>query len=287
MRVRQVMHVIFQEDINAILSHRYDQGADLWTTPDHKLLKGAPFTTLECATYLIELGMSQNDEIIKQLAELIFSVWKDDGRFRISPNGGLYPCQSALAWQVLCRMGYASDERLIRTCTYFLNTQEDDGGWICKKYSFGKGEETMFSTPYTTLLVLDALRFYDIDSLVVNRAVDFLLNHWKIKRPISPCHYGIGTLFMQVEYPFRGYNIFYYVYILSFYETAIKDSRFKEAFEALSSTLQDGKIVVQRVVPKLAKLSFCQKGKISELATKHYLEIVENLKGDRKNEASI
>ena len=33
---------------------------------------------------------------------------------------------------------------------------------------------------------------------------------------------------------------------LSFYETAIKDSRFKEAFEALSSTLQDGKIVVQR-----------------------------------------
>ena len=48
---------------------------------------------------------------------------------------------------------------------------------------------------------------------------------------------------------------------LSFYETAIKDSRFKEAFEALSSTLQDGKIVVQRVVPKLAKLSFCQKVK--------------------------
>ena len=79
MRVRQVVHVIFQEDINTILSHRYDQGADLWTTPDHKLLKGAPFTTLECATYLIELGMSQNDEIIRQLAELIFSVWKEDG----------------------------------------------------------------------------------------------------------------------------------------------------------------------------------------------------------------
>jgi hypothetical protein len=45
---------------------------------------------------------------------------------------------------------------------------------------------------------------------LLDRAVDFLLEHWTIRKPIGPCHYGIGTLFMQVEYPFRNYNLFIY-----------------------------------------------------------------------------
>jgi hypothetical protein len=87
----------------------------------------------------------------------------------------------------------------------------------------------------------------------------------------------MGTLFMQVEYPFRNYNLFQYVYVLSFYKRAKKDSRFLEAFEALKSKTVDGQVVVERVVPKLAKLSFCRKGAPSILATKRYHEILENL----------
>lgn len=34
-----------QYDIEQIIAHRYDNGGDLWATPDKKLLKGAPFTT--------------------------------------------------------------------------------------------------------------------------------------------------------------------------------------------------------------------------------------------------
>ena len=82
---------------------------------------------------------------------------------------------------------------------------------------------------------------------------------------------------MQVEYPFRNYNLFVYVYVLSFYNRAKKDKRFLEAFNILKSKLIDGQIVVERVVPKLAGLSFCKKGEPSELASKRYREIVENL----------
>jgi hypothetical protein len=39
----------------------------------------------------------------------------------------------------------------------------------------------------------------------------------------------------------------------------------------------NGQIVVERVVPKLAKLSFCKKGEPSTLATKRYHEILKNL----------
>ena len=33
----------YLSDVAAILSHRHDNGADLWATPDNKLLKGSPF----------------------------------------------------------------------------------------------------------------------------------------------------------------------------------------------------------------------------------------------------
>ena len=34
---------------------------------------------------------------------------------------------------------------------------------------------------------------------------------------------------MQVEYPMRGYGLFYYVYVLSFYARARSDERFQAA----------------------------------------------------------
>ena len=42
------------EDIQAILDRRYDQGWDYWTTEDRRLGKGAPFSCLESAEYLLE-----------------------------------------------------------------------------------------------------------------------------------------------------------------------------------------------------------------------------------------
>jgi hypothetical protein len=50
-----------------------------------------------------------------------------------------------------------------------------------------------------------------------------------------------------------------------------------EAFNALQSKLVNGQLVVERVVPKLAKLNFCKKGAPSELATLKYQEILKNL----------
>jgi hypothetical protein len=224
--------------------------------------------------------MSPDDPILKAAAELIFSTWREDGRFRVYPKGSIYPCQTTIAADVLCHMGYTKDERLQKTFRHLLDTQYQDGGWRCNKFFFGHGEETEYSNPLPTLNALSAFRFsnYLGNEPALDRAVEFLLQHWVIRKPIGPCHYGIGTLFMKVEYPFRGYNLFKYVYVLSFYNYAKNDSRFLEAFEALKSKTVNGQIVVERVVPKLAKLSFCQIGKPSVLATKRYNEILENLK---------
>lgn len=273
------MNPLYEKDIEELLSHRFDQGSDDWMGEHHNLLKGAPFSTLDCIGYLVELGMNATDSLCEELAKRLLEVQKPDGRFKIYPSGGIYPCHTALAFQALCAMGYAKDPRLAITIQHFLSTQQEDGGWKCHKYSFGKGPETEYSTPLTTLNVVDAFRYVNCETYepAMNRAVEFLLQHWDIKQPISPCHYGIGTLFHKVEYPFRGYNLFYYVYVLSFYAYARRDRRFLEAYQILSDKLVDGQVIVERVVPKLAKLSFCEKGKPSALATLRYQEIQENL----------
>jgi len=270
----------YQADVDAILSHINDNGATLWATPDKRIIKGAPFSTIESVSYLLELGMEPSSPLLKDAADLIFSTWQEDGGFKVYPKGTIYPCQIVYAANLLCHMGYSQDPRIQKTLQHLFDIQYKDGGWRCNKFFFGKGPETEFSNPLPTLLALSTFRYtkYLNNEPALDQAVEFLLNHWTIKRPIGPCHYGIGTLFMQVEYPFRNYNLFQYVYVLSFYHHAQKDPRFLEAFKALQSKLVDGQIIVERVVPKLSKLSFCEKGKPSVLATKRYHEILKNLK---------
>jgi hypothetical protein len=269
-------------DIEAILSHRHDNGADYWATPDGKLQKGSPFTTLESAVMLTELGVHPSNEVLKETASLIFAAWREDGRFKLSPSGAIYPCHTIGAARALCHLGYASDHRLQKTFQYLLSIRHADGGWKCLKFSFGRGPETESSNPGPTLTALDAFRFTDYlnKNPALDRAVEFLLAHWTTKLPLGPCHYGIGTLFMQVAYPFSAYNLFSYVYVLSFYERARRDARFLEALCALKASMRGGMIVVERPNPKLKAFECCKQGQPSERATLRFEEILNNLGGE-------
>lgn len=270
----------YQSDIEAILAKRYDNGWDFWTTPDKRLSKGGPFSTLESALLLLELGMEPSDPLLNDVADLIFSTWREDGRFKLYPKGAIYPCQTIHAANVLCHLGYATDSRLQKTFRHLFDIQYSDGGWRCNKFSFGRGPETEFSNPFPTLTALNAFRFTSFlnKERLLDKAVEFLLEHWTIRQPLGPCHYGIGTLFMRTEYPFGNYNLFIYVYVLSFYNKAKEDGRFHEALSTLQSKLVDGRIIVERVNRKLSGFAFCKKGEPSELGTKRYNEILKNLK---------
>jgi len=218
----------YQSDIDAILARQFDNGADHWTTPDRRLSKGSPFTTLDSANMLIELGMDPSEPILQETTELIFSAWREDGRFKLFPQGAIYPCHTINAARALSYLGFTSDPRLQKTFDHLLAIQHTDGGWRCNKFSYGRGPETKFSNPGPTLGALDAFRLtsFLIKNNSVDNAVEFLLSHWTTRQPLGPCHFGIGTLFMQVTYPFVSYNLFFYVYVLSFYNKAKNDKRF-------------------------------------------------------------
>ena len=105
-------------------------------------------------------------------------------------------------------MGYVSDIRIPKTLEHLLEIQSEDGGWRCLKFSYGKGEETNSSNPFPTRMALNIFRFTDNyqNNDALKKAVNFLLEHWVTRKPLGPCHDGIGSLFMEVEYPFRTYN---------------------------------------------------------------------------------
>ena len=269
----------YQADVDAILARRYDNGGDYWASSDGRVGVGSPFSTLQCVLMLSDLGMNPLDPIIRKASTWILNCWREDGRFRLAPKGAIYPCHTAAAARVLCRVGYAKDKRLDRTFRHLLDTVHTDRGWRCNTYKYGRGPETEFSNPGPTLDALDAFRFtgYLYKEKTLDRAVEFLLDHWVTRKPLGPCHFGIGTLFMQIEYPLLRYNLFNYLYVLSFYERAKKDPRFHEALEILQSKLIDGKVVVENPHRKLANLSFSRKGVPNDVATIHYREILGNL----------
>jgi len=168
-----------------------------------------------------------------------------------------------------------------RTVEYLAGSMHEGGGWRCSFSKFGRGPETECSNPGATLYVLDVLRHFEEfreGSSIADPAVESLLNHWVTRTPTGPCHWGIGTQFLQIEYPFLRYNIFYFVYILSFFPLARNDTRFQQAFAALCSKLdEEGRIVVERPHRSLGKLNFCAKGRGSDAATRRLIEIQNNL----------
>jgi hypothetical protein len=264
-------------DVDAIVARRHDNGADFWATPDGRLAKGSPFTTLDCVRLLRDLGVPPDDPVLAGATGLVWSAWRDDGRFRLGP-GALYPCQTINAARALVHVGGASDERLARTFEHLLATRHDDGGWRCLKFSYGHGPETASSNPGPTLGALDAFRrTAHAGHGELDDAVDLLLRHWETRAPLGPCHFGIGTLFLQVTYPFAQYNLFFYVHVLSSYERARRDPRFLDALRLLESRTVDGRVVVERANPRLAGLSFCRPGAPSDLATARYREILANV----------
>ncbi len=273
--------VAFDSDINVILSRRHANGADFWATNDGRIYVGNPFSTISSLGMLYELGVGKTHEAVQGGLRLILDASQDDGRIRVAPKAPMYPCYTAEAVRVLCRFGLKNNAVVKRAISYLLENTDPSGGWRCNFTRFGKGPETNCANPGATLYALDIFRWipkYRKGNNQVDNAVDFLLMHWDTRKPIGPCHWGIGKAFMKVEYPFWRYNLFFYVYVLSFFERALRDDRFRKALQILKTKQDSGKIIVEHSHRGLKGLKFCEKGIASQKASKRYREILKNIK---------
>ena len=82
-----------------------------------------------------------------------------------------------------------------------------------------------------------------------------------------------------MEFPFWRYNLFYYVYVLSYYRQARDDKRFIDAIRQLGAHTNDGGEIVVDVPPRdWQGYPFARKGQPSGLATQRWQEVQRNVK---------
>lgn len=268
--------------IEKILQRQHANGGEFWSREDGNIHAPSGFSTIDTLYVLGELGyLPKDNSKIADAIDFIFSYQTTEGCFKYSPKSSKLPCLTARIIAGLGNLGLNNDPRLERGYKWLLEIQWNDGGWRCSTVKLGKSPLTDASNPGTTLYVLDAFRFRDnsADDLdMLNKGVDFLLQHWEIRQPIGPCSFGIGSTFMKIEYPFLRYNLFYYVYVLSFYEIAKNDKRFQEAYNTLKNKVINDKLIPENPHKAWTEFDFAQKGQISEIGTKRWLKINENIK---------
>lgn len=265
-------------EIKDILSLTEINGGKFWARSDGDIHSPNGFSTIDVLNTLGEIGFKSNDsKVVLEAINFIFNYFDEKGCFQYSSKSSKLPCITARILIAFGKLGYINDSRVEKCYQYFLETQQDDGGWRCATVKLGKSPETDASNPGTTLYVLDAFRYRDNskkDIAQLEKAVLFLLKHWETRAPLGPCEFGIGSRFFLIEYPFLRYNLFYYVYVLSKYKIAKNDKSFKEARAKLIEKSKNNKIYPESPHKAWGKYSFAQKNNYSEKATKRFLEII-------------
>jgi hypothetical protein len=266
--------------IDEIIKRQTDNGGLYWSRADGDIHAPFGFSTIDTLSVLGEIGYSINyNSKIIEAVDFILSYQTTEGSFKYSPKSSKLPCLTARILAGLGRLGLKDDFKIEKSYRWLLDTQWNDGGWRCATVRLGKSPLTDASNPGTTLYVLDAFRFRnnssdDLDKL--NKGVDFLLQHWEIKQPLGPCNFGIGSSFMKIEYPFLRYNLFYYVYVLSFYLKAKDDKRYIEAFNQMKYKTKNNKLIPENPHKAWQMFDFAKKGQISKIGTQRWLEINKN-----------
>lgn len=264
-------------NIDRILNRQDENGGPFWSRTDGNIYHPSGHSTVDTLYVLGELGATLSKyPILSKAVNLLLKKQATDGSFKYAKSSSKLPCITARIPAAVGRIGVSIDKRLETSYQHLLSIQCADGGWRCNTVKKGKSPLTDASNPGTTLYVLDAFRFRkntDKEIAQLNRGVAFLLDHWDSRKPLGPCTFGIGTRFLQIEFPFLRYNLFYYVYVLSFYEYVQKDKRFKNAYQNLFDKTEDEIILPENPHKSWRMFDFAKKGKISELATQRFQEI--------------
>jgi hypothetical protein len=274
----------YSVDIKRILENQNGNGGVFWSREDGDIHAPHGLSTIDTLGVLGELGATIKEyPALSKAIVFVFSYQTHDGSFKYSKTSSKLPCMTARILSSLGRLGASEDERVEKSYQQLLDTQWSDGGWRCNTVKLGKSPETDASNPGTTLYLLDAFRFKNNaqnELKQLEQGVDFVLRHWETRKPLGPCDFGMGSRFFQIEYPFLRYNLFYYVYTLSFYNKARKDIRFKDAYKTLLEKTENGQVMPENPHKAWSKFDFAKKGQVSELATKHWKEIEMHMKAN-------
>ncbi|MBD3214602.1 MAG: hypothetical protein GF311_18470 [Candidatus Lokiarchaeota archaeon] len=119
---------------NEILRYQQENGS--W--PDKRKKQHRDINTdyelLETYRYVAQLiyffDMDKTFTHMRKAAEFLFTTQTEEGDFRGIYGNQYAPNYSSAVLELLCRLGYHDDERVIKSFEWLLSFEQEDGGWI-------------------------------------------------------------------------------------------------------------------------------------------------------------
>jgi hypothetical protein len=208
-----------------------------------------PFHKLE---FIADLGMNINDPAVRKIVDQVMKHPSEQGPFQLPANIPMHfggsgrdewawaLCDAPVMVSSLIQLGMKDDPR-VQTAIEYLNDLVRNNGWPCvvspelgKFRGPGRKDDPC---PYATLVMLKVLAH--VPELREGRSarigVETLLSLWDKSGERHPYMFFMGTDFRKLKAPLFWYDILHVLDVLSHFEWARKDRRFKQMLRAVEA----------------------------------------------------
>ncbi len=198
--------------------------------------------------FIADLGLNiQDDDRLKRIADKILEHESPEGVFQIKVNipirfGGTGEdqfswmlCDAPLLLYSLVKLG-VNREKLKKGLNYLFSLAVNEGFPCAASADLGRfngpGKRGTLC-PYANLLMVKLFTLLPerLNSIECKNGVEALLDHWETRD--KKYLFGIGTDFKKLKFPFIWYDILHVTEVLSHFEYAVKDRRFKEMISCI------------------------------------------------------
>jgi hypothetical protein len=237
-------------------------------------------------SFIADLGLNINDALVKKLAHRVMEHQSKQGPFQLPTNVPLHfggsgkdtwawaLCDAPVIVSSLIQMGMLDDQR-VQTAIDYLNGLVRENGWPCvvspelgKFRGPGRKDDPC---PYATLVMLKVLahtcpggRCQGVPELHASKSakigVETLLRLWEESKELHPYMFFMGTDFRKLKAPLFWYDILHVLDVLSHFEGARKDKRFKQMLKIVESKAdEEGRYTPESVWTAWKDWDFSQK----------------------------
>jgi hypothetical protein len=227
--------------------------------------------------FIADLRLNIGDAPVKKIVKKVMAHQSEQGPFQLPTNvpthfGGSGKdtwawalCDAPILVSALVKMGLGDDKR-VQTAIQYLDGLVRDNGFPCvvspelgKFRGPGRKDDPC---PFATLAMLKLVsRVPELqDGKSARIGVETLLMLWDESKERHPYMFFMGTDFRKLKAPMFWYDILHVLDILSQFEWARKDKRFKEMLGVVQSKADgDGRFVPESVWTAWKDWDFSQK----------------------------
>ena len=216
-------------------------------------------------SFIADLGLNIDDPTVRKIVDKVMKHQSTQGPFQLPTNIPVQfsgsgkeewawaLCDAPVVLSSLIRMGMSQDAR-VHKATGYLRGLVRENGWPCavspELGNFRGPGRKQDPCPYATLVMLNVLAHLPElrNSDAAKIGAETLLSLWENSRHEHPYMFFMGTDFRKLKAPMFWYYILHVLDVLSFFEWARGDERFKQMLELVESKAdEDGRYIPESV----------------------------------------